>query len=105
MPDVAPPNIVAAKQTSTKIKVSWRTYIDPTLWNGIGVGWEVIYTAKDASPKNWTSAILNGLGNRQFYAQNLREYTYYEFKVAGRTSKGSGVFSAVVEERTKEDGM
>ena len=105
MPDVAPPNIVAAKQTSHDIKVSWSTYGDSKLWNGIGIGWEVIYTAKDASPKQWTSAIINGLGNRIFYARNLKEYTSYEFRVAGRTSKGSGVFSAVVEERTKKDGM
>ena len=74
-----------------------------SLWNGIGIGYEVQYKLKGASG-NWTSALLNGIGNRLYLAHHLLKYRVYEFKVAARTSKGSGAFSSIVEERTMEDG-
>ena len=79
-------------------------FTDNTAWNGIGLGYEVQYRLKDASG-NWTSKLLSGSSNRQHLADDLLKYRVYEFKVAARTSKGSGPFSPVKEERTKEDGM
>ncbi len=59
---------------------------------------------KDANPKTYSHIDITGIGNRQKIVTSLLKYTVYEFQIAGRTSKGSGVYSAVVEERTKEDG-
>ncbi|XP_065064517.1 neogenin-like [Rhopilema esculentum] len=103
VPDVAPPNLAAVKQSSTSILVTWRTFSDLTLWNGIGVGFEIQYKIKTGTSSPWLSIIIGSVGDRGSTVTELKKYTIYEFKVAGRTSKGSGVFSAPVEERTMED--
>ena len=103
VPDTAPSGLAASAQSSTSIKATWRTVSDPTLWNGVGTGYELQYKAKNAASASWVSEIRSSLGNRQFVATDLLKYTVYEFKVAGRTSKGTGLFSAIVEERTMED--
>ena len=103
VPDTGPPNFAAQKRSSTSIRVTWNIFSDNSLWNGIGIGYEVQYKLKSASG-SWTSALLNGIGNRQYLAGDLLKYRVYEFKVAARTSKGSGAFSSIVEERTMEDG-
>ena len=77
--------------------------MDQLVVNGICNGYEVQYAIKDLLPKNWTSVIIVDQINKMFLPTDLEEYTTYEFKVAGRTSKGSGVFSTPVEEKTKED--
>ena len=104
VPDGAPPNLAAVKQSSTSILVTWRTFSDLTLWNGIGVGFEIRYKIKTGTWNPWLSIIIGSVGNRRSTVTELKKYTIYEFKVAGRTSKGNGVFSAPVEERTMEDG-
>ena len=77
--------------------------MDQSVVNGICNGYEVQYAVKDLVPKNWTSVIIAGANNKMLLPTDLEEYTTYEFKIAGRTSKGSGVFSGRVEEKTKED--
>ena len=79
------------------------TLSDFSHWNGIGLGFEVQYMLKSSEASNWTSYLTTGISNRQYYANNLLKYRIYKFRVAARTSKGSGPFSSVVEERTKED--
>ena len=103
VPETGPPNIAAQKISSTSIRVTWNIFRENSLWNGIGIGYEVQYKLKSASG-SWTSALLNGASNGQYLADNLLKYQVYEFKVSARTSKGSGAFSSVVEERTTEDG-
>eukprot|EP00795_Rhopilema_esculentum_P002629 gene2630-826_t len=103
VPDTAPSGLAASAQSSTSIKATWRTVSDPSLWNGVGTGYELQYKVKNAASESWVSEIRSSLGNRQFIATGLLKYTVYEFKVAGRTSKGTGLFSAIVEERTMED--
>ena len=76
-----------------------------SLWNGNGIGYEIQYRLKNAATSNWTSVPISGAGNRQYIATTLLKYRIYEFKVAGRTIKGSGTFSEIKEERTMEDGM
>ena len=103
VPEYGPPNVVAVKRSSTSIKVTWGVFTDNAAWNGIGLGYEAQYRLKDATG-NWTSKLLSGTSNRQLFPDNLLKYRVYEFKVAARTSKGSGPFSPVKEERTMEDG-
>eukprot|EP00794_Sanderia_malayensis_P019880 gene19880-21821_t len=103
IPDAPPNNVQAIKQTSTSIKVTWGLLPSIKNWNGIGLGYRIQYAAKQSSPKVYKYIDVAGTGNRQRVVTLLNEYTYYEFQVAGYTSKGTGVYSAVVEERTKED--
>ena len=60
------------------------------------------YSIKDAAPKTWASHHVTGA--RLTRIRGLKNYTTYEFRVAAKTSKGSGVFSPVVERRTFENG-
>ena len=100
VPDSAPPNIVLEKKSSTSIKVKWDTLSSLSLWNGIPAGYEVQFRLKDAGSSSWTSVVIS---ERQYTTTGLLKYRIYEFKVAARTSKGSGVFSSIKEERTMED--
>ena len=49
--------------------------------------------------------MISDVSNSQYVAASLLKYSIYEFKVAGRTNIGSGLFSEIKEERTMEDGM
>ena len=105
VPDSAPPNVVVDKRSSTSIRCRWGSFSSLSLWNGIGIGYEVQYRLKGEESRNWTSVEISGASNRQYLATGLLKYRVYEFKVAGRTIKGSGIFSATREERTMEDGI
>ena len=102
MPESAPPNLVLDKRSSTAIRAKWSTLATLSDWNGIAVGYEVQYRLKNAGNGGWTSVMTSG---RHHIASSLLKYRIYEFRVAARTSKGSGVFSTLKEERTMEDGM
>ena len=104
VPDSPPPSLVLDTRSPTSIRAKWGTFSSLSLWNGIGIGYEVHYRLKNAGSGSWTSVLISGPGNRQYTANGLLKYRMYEFRVAGRTSKGSGRFSEIKEERTKEDG-
>ena len=105
VPDSAPPNVVLDARSSTSIRCKWGSFSSLSLWNGIGIGYEVQYRLKGGESGNWTSVETSGTSNRQYLATSLLKYRIYEFKVAGRTIKGIGVYSGIKEERTMEDGM
>ena len=105
VPDSAPPNVIVDKRSSTSIRCRWGSFSSLSVWNGIGIGYEVQYRLKGEESGNWTSVETSGASNRQYLATGLLKYRIYEFKVAGRTIKGSGIFSAIKEERTMEDGI
>ena len=69
--------------------------------NGVIVGYRARYGVKGASPRVW---LYQDFQSRSVYINSLRKYTMYEFAIAAQTSKGTGVFSSLIEERTKEDG-
>ena len=100
VPDAAPPSVTLEKKSSTQIKAKWGTISSLSLWNGVPVGYEVQFRLKNSGSNSWTSVNVTP---RQYTANGLLKYRIYEFKVAARTSKGSGVFSPIKEERTKED--
>ena len=105
VPDSAPPNVVLDARSSTSIRCRWGSFSSLSLWNGVGIGYEVQYRLKGEESGNWTSVERSGASNRQYTATGLLKYRLYEFKVAGRTDKGSGIFSEIKNERTKEDGI
>ena len=105
MPEAPPPNFLVDKRSSTSIRTKWGTFSSSSLWNGIGLGYEVHYRLKNTVSGSWTAVLISGANNRQCTITGLLKYRIYEFKVAGRTIKGSGVFSEIKEERTMEDGM
>lgn len=69
--------------------------------NGIIVGYRAQYRVKEASSRIWS---YQDFQSRTVYINSLNKYTTYEFAIAAQTSKGTGVFSSLVEEKTKEDG-
>ena len=102
VPESAPPNVVLEKRSSTSIKIKWGALPSLSLWNGNPMGYEVQFRLKNAGSNSWTSVQTP---ERQYTPNGLLKYKIYEFKVAARTSKGSGVFSSIKEERTMEDSM
>ena len=69
--------------------------------NGVGLGYELRHRAKDSGLTDWKSNIIHGIEKRFCVLERLKKGTVYEFKVAARTKKGSGVFSNVVQKHTK----
>ena len=92
------------KRSSTSINVTWKPLKLSSKWNGIGLGYEVQYRIKSVGNGNWTSVLISGSTSSHFFANGLLKYSVYEFKVAGRTKMGSGLYSGIKEERTMEDG-
>ena len=88
--------------TSSSIKLSWGALLGNLRTNGIIVGYRARYAIKGVSSRVWSYQDTQA---RSITISNLKKYTVYEFSVAANTSKGAGVFSSLVEERTKEDGM
>ena len=85
--------------------MTWEPLKRSSKWNGIGLGYEVQYKSKSAGDGNWTSVLISGSSSSHLFANSLLKYRVYEFRVAGRTIKGSGLYSGIKEERTMEDGM
>ena len=85
--------------------VTWQPLNDSSNWNGIGLGYDLQYRLKRGEEGSWISVMISGVSNSQYVASGLLKYSMYQFKVAGRTSIGSGLFSEVKEERTMEGGV
>ena len=91
-----------AANTSTSITASWQLPPENAR-HGIITGFRLFYRKKDyAGPP--LSLIINGEGNHNKDVTGLAKYTEYEFQVLAFTSGGDGPKSAVVVNRTKEDG-
>ncbi len=103
VPDQPPQSITISTRTSTSIKLIWGLLPGLSSWNGIPLGYQIKYAVKDANPKTYSYVNTTGSGNRQNTMTPLLKYTDYEFQVAGRTAPGVGVFTAVIEAKTKED--
>jgi len=88
--------------TSTSITASWQLPPENAR-HGIITGFRLFYRKKDSvgSPM---SLIINGGENHIKDVTGLAKYTEYEFQVLAFTSGGDGPKSAVVVNRTKEDG-
>lgn len=104
VPEAYPTGLYAIAESSNKIRVGWNALSSSDPKNGIIRGYEVRYAAKNAVPKTWTPYHVIG-SSRLERIRGLKNYTTYEFRVAAKTSKGSGVFSPLVERRTLENGM
>ena len=102
MPEDYPPNLSATKQSSTSIKLMWGSLPLNSRKNGVIIGYRIRYSEKESSPKVWMNRDST---SRIFTVDNLKKYKLYEIGIAAKTSKGVGVYSPSVEERTKEDGM
>lgn len=88
---------------STSFLVRWNFYTNLESINGVCVGYELRYAIKDASPKNWTSRFINSNTTLSITLTDMEENTEYDVIVAGRTKKGSGVFSTPITVKTNED--
>ena len=86
------------------MQVTWEPFNDSSIWNGLGLGYELQYRLKRVEHGRWNSVVISGVSINQYVVTGLFKYSIYKFKVAGRTSIGSGLFGEVKEERTMEDG-
>ena len=80
------------------MKFEWLE-IDPTLRFGIILSYKIEYQRTDK--KDVSKEITSS--NKTAVIYGLDEYTAYDMSVAGTTSKGDGIFSAIVTQRTLED--
>ncbi|XP_065063087.1 cell adhesion molecule DSCAM-like [Rhopilema esculentum] len=103
VPDSAPAKVTATTESPTSIKLTWSPIADSSLMNGVGRGYELRHRAKDSGLTDWKSNIIYGIQNRFFVLERLKKGTLYEFKVAARTRKGSGVFSNIVQKNTNNE--
>eukprot|EP00795_Rhopilema_esculentum_P007288 gene7288-12985_t len=101
IPEAAPESPVAIKNSSTSILFSWRPLSDEKLWNGIPLFYKVQYRERTDGSSWMTTDRMADVNS--YLAVGLKKYTNYEFKVAGMTTKGAGVFTMAIEERTDED--
>ena len=69
--------------------------------NGILTGYDLQYSV-DQSPRSWSTLSSKPMV-RQITITGLNEYTDYVVKVAGKTSVGTGVYSAEESDKTHED--
>ena len=67
------------------------------------IGYEIAYTEKGQN--KWMNVTSNTVLRREKLIGGLKKFSEYEFKVAGKTSAGIGVFSPAITYKTKEDGM
>ena len=67
------------------------------------IGYEIAYTEKGQN--KWMNVTSNTVLRREKLIGSLKKFSEYEFKVAGKTSAGVGVYSPAITYKTKEDGM
>lgn len=97
-PGGPPQGLATTALSSTSVKVEWLE-IDPALQFGIILSYKIKYQRtdkKDALKETIslsTTAVLS----------DLNEYTDYDISVAGSTSKGAGIFSTIITQKTLED--
>ena len=101
VPSEAPSGFTVAATSPTSITASWQ--LPPKhARHGIITGFKLFYVKKasERPPTTipYSNTSLTGLVN------GLEKYTEYEFQVLASSSKGDGLKSSVLVERTKEDG-
>ena len=104
MPTVPPSSLLATAMSSTSIKLTWGI-IPYQLRHGKVLGYTIEYVLNGSSAGSWTTASTNNQNTRFKTIGGLYKYSWYLFRVAGKTSKGNGVFTSSVLHRTYEDGM
>ena len=100
MPSQAPPLTEISARSSTSVRLKWN-FIPQAYVHGILTGYKLQYSLNE-SPRVWIN-VTTGSSTRQKTVTGLSKYTVYAFRVAGMTSKGTGVFSTESTERTWED--
>ena len=101
VPSVPPAEVHLTKHTSTAIDITWSS-IPRANRHGDLTGYAIQYRKKGESA--WSSILSNSIGMRHKQITGLSKDIEYGFRVAGRTSAGTGVYSPVYYERTIEDG-
>ena len=97
-----PVNLSYENVTASSITLSWEPPLEP---NGVILQYRVTYveavTNRTVTIQNLDPAIL---GNTSLLIEDLMEYHYYEMRVAARTDKGFGNYSAPLTVLTDEHG-
>ena len=85
--------------SSTIVNVTWSDII-PSKTYGIITSYSLKYKRADGRGTEKEEVVFE----KSALISGLDEYVEYDIKVAGITSKGAGVYSAVTKQRTLQDG-
>ena len=99
VPSAGPSNIIAMKNSSSSIVVTWDD-VPADHQNGIITGYRV-YIRRNGSDGDWSQ---EDTSNKRWSKSGLDLWTFYDIKISGKTSVGEGVQGAAVSVRTDEDG-
>ena len=104
VPIVAPSNVSAFYPRKTEIRLSW--YFENNVRDVLGnlTGFRIFYKLANSSTATEQRHHV-GTNDRETDVTGLDIYRFYKFSVAGMTSKGHGVISAVVYLRTLGTGL
>ncbi|XP_078352309.1 uncharacterized protein LOC144637005 [Oculina patagonica] len=93
------PSILAYRNTSsTSIYVQWTHSIPQALWRGILIGYRVAWSEdyfSSSDPHNSEGHVDVGLDVSDYTVTSLHEHWLYDISVAGRTSRGAGIYTRV----------
>ena len=102
VPSIAPSNLTVTVINSSSVTAYWQ--LQPEISNnGIIRGFKLFYRKNSSVGLPSILTIKNGTIHSQDIT-GLDKYTKYEFQVLAFTSVGDGPKSAVLVERTREDG-
>ena len=99
MPSAAPINITATAISANWLNLTW-SYIQDDKRNGIILSYIVKYKRTDGKGVQYEAIVYKESAS----LQSLAAYEEYDVHVAGRTSKGHGVFSSKLIFKTLESG-
>ena len=102
VPTAPPSRIYVSQITSVSVTLAWFA-IPFKNHHGVLIGYEILYTEKGEN--KWMNVTSNTVLRREKVVGGLKKFSEYEFKVAGKTSAGIGVYSPAITSKTKEDGM
>ena len=101
-PDGPPTAVKGGYLNQTAIYVTW-SVIPFQSRNGIIQSYNIAYRQKNSS-EDWNVSLVDSQTFRMEIG-HLNYNTFYDFKVAGRTSIGQGPYSAVISIRADAYGM
>lgn len=98
VPAVGPLIFAYRNLSSTSIYVQWNHSIPQELWRGILIGYRVAWSEDHFSsghPHDSGGYADVGLNASDYTVTSLHEYWLYDISVAGRTSRGPGIYTTV----------
>eukprot|EP00795_Rhopilema_esculentum_P012766 gene12766-3498_t len=102
VPRTGPPNFSGVNISSYDLQLNW-SIIPKDDWQGVPLGYTILYRETNADVNMWNSSVVNGKNSLSTIISNLTAYTNYTLRIAGFTIKGNGNFANDIVVITAED--